>query len=279
MSQTNMLRNFWSWGKLINLIIFLSIFQSSHCQLEVTKNLTFNNEFHDFQIDHYGFSYLIKDDNLFKRNINGEELYSYSNKLLGDISQLDITNPLRPLLLYKDQGVIVVLDNTLSQQKEIISLNEIGLYQAKCIANSNFDNGIWLYDIDVNEIIKIDGHSKITYNSGNLSVIINEMNSPVFSLFEKNKKLYALTKNTIFILDQFGSLIKTIKVSCSNGFIVDESNIICYDGQYIKIVNSLDFKVDTLRKTSEYSKIAGHSNQILGLSKNMKEVFVMKLVQ
>ena len=66
---------------------------------------------------------------------------------------------------------IAVLDNTLYQQKQIISLNEIGLYQANSIANSNFDNGIWLFDVDVNEIIKINASAVVTYRSGNLAVI------------------------------------------------------------------------------------------------------------
>ena len=41
-------------------------------------------------------------------------------------------------------GVICVLDNTLSQQEKNIDLNSLSLYQTNSIANSNFDNGIWL---------------------------------------------------------------------------------------------------------------------------------------
>ena len=115
------------------------------------------------EIDQYGFIYNIEKDNLIKYDSKGEILYNYSNKLLGDITQIDISNPLRPLLFYKDQGVILALDNTLSQQKSQISLNELGLYQTNCISNSNFDNGIWLYDLDVNEIIKINYYSEIGY--------------------------------------------------------------------------------------------------------------------
>ena len=48
-------------------------------------------------------------------------------------------------------GVICVLDNTLSQQEKNIDLNSLSLYQTNCIANSNFDNGIWLFDVDINE--------------------------------------------------------------------------------------------------------------------------------
>ena len=58
-------------------------------------------------------------------------------------------------------GVICVLDNTLSQQEKNIDLNSLSLYQTNCIANSNFDNGIWLFDVDINEIIKVDIHSNI----------------------------------------------------------------------------------------------------------------------
>ena len=85
------------------------------------------------------------------KNKNNQIIYSYSNKNLGKISQVDVSNPLRPLLLYRDMGVICVLDNTLSQQEKNIDLNSLSLYQTNCIANSNFDNGIWLFDVDINE--------------------------------------------------------------------------------------------------------------------------------
>ena len=145
------------------------------------------------ELDQYGFIYNVEKDNLIKYDSTGNPLYNYSNKLLGDITQIDISNPLRPLLFYKDQGVILALDNTLSQQKSQISLNELGLYQTNCISNSNFDNGIWLYDFDVNEIIKINNYSQIGYKSGNLSVIIPNMDIPILKLQEKNRLLYATT--------------------------------------------------------------------------------------
>ena len=144
------------------------------------------------EIDQYGFIYHINKDNLIKFNLKGVPLYNYSNKLLGNITQLDISNPLRPLLFYKDQGIILALDNTLSLQKSEISLNELALYQTSCISNSNFDNGIWLYDIDVNEIVKINHQAEVVFKSGNLSVILPNMQFPVLKLFEKNKKLYVV---------------------------------------------------------------------------------------
>lgn len=279
MTLINTLKKFWKLKVSCSLILIFLVFQFSFAQFSVLEKISFKSRITDIEIDHYGFIYQLKYDNLLKLNSKGEILYSYSNKLLGDISQIDVTNPLRPLLFYKDQGIVTVLDNTLSQQKQEISLNEIGLYQAKCIANSNFDNGIWLYDIDINEIIKIDYLSNIIYRSGNLSVILNKMNSPVISLYEKNKKLYAVTKNKIFILDQFGSLINTITVSASHGLIVNDNQFVCFDGAFITLYETLNFKTDTIYHNSDFNKICGYNNQLIGLSKNKKDIFLMQVEQ
>lgn len=220
------------------------------------------------ELDQYGFIYNIEKDNLIKYDSKGSILYNYSNKLLGEITQIDISNPLRPLLFYKDQGVILALDNTLSQQKSQISLNELGLYQTNCISNSNFDNGIWLYDLDVNEILKINHYSKVDYKSGNLSVIIPNMDFPILKLQEKNRLLYAVTGEKIFVFDQFGSLLNVINLCAKNGLIIKEKHIIAYDGSFIMNYNILDFKVDTLIESNKYSKIIDGQDKIIAISKD-----------
>ena len=271
--------NYYKLTIIINAFLLLGIFNNALSQqsskyklLEVPKN-------NQIEIDQYGYFYIIDQDNLIKYDSEGHTLYHYSNKLLGNIDQIDISNPLRPLLFYKDQGLIIVLDNTLSQQKEPISLNELGLYQTSCIANSNFDNGIWLYDIDVNEIIKINHLSQVNYRSGNLSVLIPNMEFPILKLKEKNRKLYVVTRNKIFVMDQFGSLLSVITLSAEKGLIIKEKNIITYDGNAICQFDFLDFKIDTLLKTKEYFKIMKLENNIVAVSKNRLRINYVNLNQ
>ncbi len=271
--------NYYKLTIIINALLLLGISNNALSQqsskyklLEVPKN-------NQIEIDQYGYFYIIDQDNLIKYDSEGHTLYHYSNKLLGNIDQIDISNPLRPLLFYKDQGLIIVLDNTLSQQKEPISLNELGLYQTSCIANSNFDNGIWLYDIDVNEIIKINHLSQINYRSGNLSVLIPNMEFPILNLKEKNRKLYVVTRNKIFVMDQFGSLLSVITLSAEKGLIIKEKNIITYDGNAICQFDILDFKIDTLLKTKEYFKIMKLENNIVAVSKNRSRINYINLNQ
>ena len=271
--------NYYKLTIIINALLLLGISNNALSQqsskyklLEVPKN-------NQIEIDQYGYFYIIDQDNLIKYDSEGHTLYHYSNKLLGNIDQIDISNPLRPLLFYKDQGLIIVLDNTLSQQKEPISLNELGLYQTSCIANSNFDNGIWLYDIDVNEIIKINHLSEVNYRSGNLSVLIPNMEFPILNLKEKNRKLYVVTRNKIFVMDQFGSLLSVITLSAEKGLIIKEKNIITYDGNAICQFDILDFKIDTLLKTKEYFKIMKLENNIVAVSKNRSRINYINLNQ
>jgi len=258
--------------KLIKFIFFYFFLTSIYGQPNIKNQLFIENGFDDIQLDIHGFLYQVKGDALVKRDLSGKEIYRYSNKLLGDIAQLDVSNPLRPLLFYKDQGVIAVLDNTLSQQKQIISLNEIGLYQANSVANSNFDNGIWLFDVDVNEILKINANAAVTYRSGNLAVILPDITSPVIALYEKNKLLYAVTNEEVFVLDQFGALLKILKIKATNGFIENEGVIYCFDNEFLKAHEIMNFYTDTIFQTNKYQFIRGNSEYIIGLLKDKKHL-------
>ena len=103
--------NYYKLTIIINALLLLGISNNALSQqsskyklLEVPKN-------NQIEVDQYGYFYIIDQDNLIKYDSEGHTLYHYSNKLLGNIDQIDISNPLRPLLFYKDQGLIIVLDN------------------------------------------------------------------------------------------------------------------------------------------------------------------------
>ncbi|MEJ6753625.1 MAG: hypothetical protein QNK57_00435 [Flavobacteriales bacterium] len=270
---------YWKWKILTNLLVLSSIFNISNAQKIIEQPFDLFSKSEIIEVDQYGFIYHINKDNLVKFDSKGVPIYNYSNKLLGNITQLDISNPLRPLLFYKDQGIILALDNTLSLQKSEISLNELALYQTSCISNSNFDNGIWLYDIDVNEIVKINYQAEVMFKSGNLSVILPKMEFPIFKLQEKNKKLYGVSSSQIIVLDQYGSLLNTINLNASNGLIIKEESLIGYDGSFIKNYNYLDYKIDTIYQTNSYNKIIQCQEGIIGILKGNSEansIFISK---
>ena len=99
----------------------------------------------------------------------------------------------------------------------------------------------------------------------------------VVRLYEKNRKLYAVTEEKIFVLDQFGALIKIINTSANKGLIISENSLLCYDGKNLKLYDDLQFKVDTIQLKTEFIKVQGYAEKFIGLSKNLKDVYFLKI--
>ena len=127
------------------------------------------------------------------------------------------------------------------------------------------------HNIDVNEVVKINHQAEVVFKSGNLSVILPDLQFPVLKLFEKNKKLYCVTSNQIIVLDQYGSLLNTINLKATNGLIIKEESLIGYDGNFILSYNYLDYKTDTIYQTNSYDKIIQCQEQIIGILKGNYE--------
>ena len=88
---------------------------------------------------------------------------------------------------------------------------------------------------------------------------------------EKNKKLYAVTSDQVLILDQYGSLLNIININAKKGLIINEKNLMGYDGVFLTKYNYLDFKIDTIYKTNKYYKITQYQDQLIGVLNNKSE--------
>ena len=147
---------YWQWKIVTKLFVLLLIFNTSNAQNINEKPFKLFSKSEKIEIDQYGFIYHINKDNLVKFSKEGVPLYNYSNKLLGNITQLDISNPLRPLLFYKDQGIILALDNTLSLQKSEISLNRLYSNLFDCCIDNRFHLPNFVIELVLLTILLLD---------------------------------------------------------------------------------------------------------------------------
>lgn len=230
------------------------------------------------EIDQINNIYQVYKDEIVKLSPKGNELYRYSNKLLGNISQLDVSNSLRPLVFYKELSKIVVLDNTLSEQDNYtIKLDELGLYRALVIANSNVDNGIWMYDQDLKQILKTNTKLEITQESGNLAVLLDKSNIWPLSMIEKNGRLYIGTKNDgILIFDIYCSFLHSLKLSNIQNLQVEEENLYSWDGSKLKYYNSKNHDSNYYLLPGKYKYVLRFNNNFIGLSENRSYFYLLK---
>jgi len=155
--------------------------------------------------------YVVKGNELSKYNKTGKLLYKYSNKNLGNIDFVDVSNMLKPLLFYKNFLQIIYLDNTLSTNGDPVALDRIGYNQAQ-LACTSFNNSIWLYDQQNLELVRLDQNLDRITGTGNLSILLNTQLQPNYLLEYDNKVFLNNPLTGILIFDIYGTYYKTISI-------------------------------------------------------------------
>ena len=115
---------------------------------------TITGDIVEFTVDNLDNIYILNSRNQVKKlNSNGDSVAVYNDvRKYGQASLLDVSNPLKVLLYYKDFATIVVLDRFLNAVNTI-DLRKQNIYQAKAIGQS-YDNRIWVYDELENKLKK-----------------------------------------------------------------------------------------------------------------------------
>ncbi|MFT5600457.1 MAG: hypothetical protein ACI9N1_000692 [Flavobacteriales bacterium] len=229
---------------LINCTVRKSPSEAAYDEEEQCGTVVFDNQGNQFNINN---------NEIHKMSKAGDTLFVYSSNLYGNIAKLDVSNPMRPLIYYAESQKVIVTDNTLSkQQLQIINLDEIDLYQTITIANSSFDNGIWIYDQSNFQLIKINTILKKTLETGNLSQILSKDNFSPIKMQEANGLLYLECKNNgILVFDMYGTFYKNLGLT----------NILHWNIANDLLFFITDSEISTLNiKTKEISILAPRKN-------------------
>lgn len=224
----------------------------------------FSQKLQQYSVDVQGNTYEIYTQEILKHNAATNTDFRFSSKLLGNIHSLDIWNPLRPLIFYKDVQKLVITDNTLSTQyQEVISFEEINMFQILCIASSRVDNGIWVYDQDLFQIVKLSQKLERIIETGNLKQVLGLENLSPTSMIEKNGYLYVHCENNgILIFDIYGTYYKTIPIDNISVWNIFDDKIYYIKERETYVYSLKDFISENLNVT--YPK----SNNALWIDEN-----------
>ena len=155
--------------KIIYLFLFISI--NSFCQSKFKLIATIEIEADFFTTDNQCNLYVVKANELSKFDKMGKLVYKYSNKNLGNIDFVDASNMLKLLVFYKNFSQVVFLDNTLSLTGSPVGLDKDGFRQAQLVCSSH-NNGIWIYDQQNFELLRLNQALEQIQQTGNLSLLL-----------------------------------------------------------------------------------------------------------
>lgn len=219
------------------LIFLLIIGLSSGRPLQAQWSTLFEIE---VKADHIAFDnllnlYHMKGTEMVKYDKNGNAQFRYSDKQLGAIGQVDITFPLRPLLVYPGINYIVILDNTLSNNRGNINLLNHGIALGTLACNS-IQNHFWFYDAMNFKLIRTNENFRSVQETGNLAQILRIAQLDPNFMIEYANRLYVNNPSTgIVVFDIFGTYIKTIPVKGLEEFQVNETELIYFqDGSLMR---------------------------------------------
>ena len=223
----------------------------------------------DLVVDKMGYLYGINGDQIIKYSPQGDSMFLYSNKLLGEIDQVDVTLALRPLVFYQNSNQIIITDNTLSAQLDkTIPLEQLDWQQVTRIASSFNNNKVWLYDQSNFELLLVDRQLKIEQRSGNLLQIINVDSINAQQIKEYQSKVYLNNpKEGIHVFDLFGTYYNTLHVKGASDFELYNDYIISFDKDSINVFHTKSFVSNSLKIPKESINSITLKNDLIYLLK------------
>ena len=100
---------------------------------------------------------------LLKYNKDGIKLFEYSNPSFSGIYGVDVSDPYKVLLFYRDQQKVVFLDNTLSEISISDLTHSVNSYFS-CLSRS-IEGDLWAYEINSQKLLKLSEDMEILEES------------------------------------------------------------------------------------------------------------------
>ena len=187
----------------------------------------------DFSVDHLGNIFILyQNGQLKKLTPSGDSLAVFNDvRRYGKLFSIDVTNPLKILLYYKDFSTIVILDRLLNN-RGTIDLRKLNLYQVKIITQA-YDNNIWVFDELESKLKRISDDGRLLDQFTDFRLLFDSTPSPQY-IIDQNKQLYLYDSlKGVFIFDYYGGFKNRIPFTGWTDFYVINNSIYGRDQRYL----------------------------------------------
>jgi hypothetical protein len=234
--------------KALNIFLFTTLLFFTAAEAQPGKPYTQVNaitgDIVNFAVDNLDNVYILTStDQLKKYNANGDSVAVFNNvKKFGKVSAIDVSNPLKVLLYYKDFSTIVILDRLLTV-RNTIDLRQQSIFQVNAISQS-YDNNIWLYDEGDSKLKKIDDAGKVLLETPDFRLLFNEA-PHIKNIYDQDGFVYLYDpEQSVFVFDYYGALRNKILISGWKDFKVTGKYIFGINNDTLHRYEISTFRVD-----------------------------------
>lgn len=208
---------------IIALLLVTAAQAQSDSSFKLVKRI--NGDIAAFTIDNLDNVYLLSSTNQIKKlNSNGDSVGVYNAvRKFGQATLIDVSNPLKVLVYYRDFATIVMLDRFLNMINTI-DLRKSNILQVRAIGQS-YDNKIWVYDELESKLKKIDDDGSLLQETPDFRQLFGSAPSPQ-KIFDQDKFVYLYdSAQAVFVFDYYGALKNKILISGWKNFKVSAKYI------------------------------------------------------
>lgn len=240
---------------------------------------TIKGDFTYFNVDNLDNVYLInKSYQLKKIKENGDSVAVFNDvKKYGNPDYIDVTNPLKTLLYYKNYSTIVVLDRLLAP-RNTINLRKQNIFYVNNVTLS-YDNYIWLFDEEDFRLKKIDEEGKILQSTTDWRMLFDTVPAPVKIIDRDNfVYLYDPAKG-FYIFDYYGGFKNKLAFLNWTNVEVNGSNMYGFEKTklYSYVLKSLQLKEYKLPAFfGKYEAIKAMNGRVYLLNEKGVDVYQIK---
>lgn len=165
--------------------------------------------FNRMEVDALGHIYLLEKGLLKKYTSAGDSLSVYNDvRRFGNPTLIDVSNPLKTLIFFKNFTTLVILDRMLSQ-RAILNLRKMQIFSARS-ASISYDNEIWVLDEQDFKLKKISENGQLLLESNDLRLITDHA-VKADQITDYNGYVYLYDRSFGFtVLDRYGAFKTTL---------------------------------------------------------------------
>jgi hypothetical protein len=232
----------------------------------------------DFAVDNLDNVYVLTStDQLKKYNAAGDSVAVFNNvKKFGKVTTVDVSNPLKVLLYYKDFSTIVVLDRLLAV-RNTIDLRQQNIFQVNAIAQS-YDNNIWLFDEGDSKLKKINDEGKSLLETTDFRLLFDQA-PHVKNIYDQDGFVYLYDpEQNVFVFDYYGALRNRILINGWQDFKVTGKFIFGINNDTLHRYEISTFRVNDEKlpvSLKNSLKVNFTSARLYALKKDLLEIYTL----
>ncbi len=238
---------------------------------------TIEGDIVDFAVDNTGNIYLLNKNNQLKKiDPNGDSIAVYNaNNIYGDISFIDVTNPLKVLLYYKDFTTIVEVDRLL-RALNTIDLRNLGIFQVKAFGLA-YDNNVWIYDELEAKLKRIRDDGSLADETTDFRQLFDSVPDPSVIIDQSGLVYLYDSAKGVYAFDHYGSLKSKVSLLGWKDFdVIDKSLIGRKDLFFYKYqLGKMDIQQEPVPTAyGNAIKIKITQSSVYVLKKNMLQIYL-----